>query len=186
MKTILVTGGAGFIGSHTCFCLLEKGSNVVILDSYINSYPKSIDRVLKINQSKERKYGKIIRYLGDVRDTKILITIFNDALDSGNMIDGVIHFAGLKSVNQSITHKELYKDVNIRGTKTLIKVMREFNCKKLVFSSSATIYGNSDYSPLKEDFELNPINPYGETKLAVEELLEDVFYKDLKLGRLQI
>ena len=180
MKTILLTGGAGFIGSHTSCSLLARNAKVIILDSYVNSYSRSIDRVLKINNSLKNKSGQIISYFGDVRNKKILTKIFNDAVDSGDMIDGVIHFAGLKSVDESIKNRELYEDVNIKGTKTLISVMRKFNCKKLVFSSSATIYGNSNNLPLKEEFVLKPINPYGETKLAVEELLEEVFYKDLK------
>ena len=175
MKTILVTGGAGFIGSHTCLVLLEAGIEVFVIDSFVNSNKSSLKEVLKIfSGSFQGKFNKINLYEGDIRDENLLLKIFDEAQREKKPIDGVIHFAGLKSVEESI-HKPLkYWDFNVNGTLSLLKVMEENNCKNIVFSSSATIYANSN-EKIKEDFYKKSINPYASTKITIEKLLEDYF-----------
>ena len=178
MEIILVTGGAGFIGCHTCLSLLEKGFEVFVIDSYINSHKKSLEKVLNIfSNSKEYKPDMLHVFEGDIRDYESIYRVFDFASKKNKTIDGVIHFAGLKSVSNSI-HKPLeYWDVNVRGTHTLLKVMDNMNCKNLVFSSSATVYANSNKN-LKEDFRKESINPYASTKMAVEQLLNDIYLSD--------
>ena len=164
---ILTTGGAGYIGSHTCIELINAGYDVVVVDNLDNSSEKSLDRVEKI-------VGKKIKfYKEDVRDKEALRKIFRE-----NDIEAVIHFAGLKAVGESVAKPIEYYDNNLISTLVLLEVMREFNCKRLVFSSSATVYGVAKEMPLTEEMPLGAINPYGRTKLFIEEMLRDVYVSD--------
>ena len=167
MKQILVTGGAGYIGSHTCIELLNEGYEVVIIDNFYNSSEK----VLKIIEELSGKKFKF--YKGDIRDKEILRKIFSE-----NDIYGVIHFAGLKAVGESVEKPIEYYDNNINGSIKLIEVMREFNVKNIIFSSSATVYGKPKSVPIKEDFSLSVTNPYGRTKLFLEEIFTDLYISD--------
>lgn len=172
---ILVTGGAGYIASHTNVLLLEKGYEVVVLDNLCNSSEESIGRV-------EELTGKTVTfYKGDCRDKTLLRKIFSE-----NKIDGVIHFAGLKAVGESCQKPLLYYDNNLNSNLALVTVMSEFNCKKLVFSSSATVYGTPNVLPLTEkcslgvteEYPLGVTNPYGATKLMGEQMLRDFYAAD--------
>lgn len=165
--SILTTGGAGYIGSHTCIELIKAGYDVVVVDNLDNSSEKSIERVEKIA-------GKKIKfYKNDVRDSEAMRKIFTE-----NNIEAVIHFAGLKAVGESVAKPIEYYDNNLISTLVLLEVMREFGCKKLVFSSSATVYGTSKEMPLTENMPLGAINPYGRTKYFIEEMLRDVYVSD--------
>lgn len=167
MSKILVTGGAGFIGSHTCIELLTAGHEVVVVDNLCNSHAKSLEIV-------ERETGKIVRfYQVDIRDEAGLENIFSE-----EKIDGVIHFAGLKAVGESSVIPLEYYDNNMAGTITLLKVMKRFDCKNIIFSSSATVYGNPHQVPIKEDFPLSVTNPYGRTKLMLEDVFRDLYASD--------
>ena len=161
---VLVTGGAGYIGSHTCVELLEKGYGVVVIDNLVNSSAKSLERVEQIT-------GKSLDfYQNDVRDRDAMERIF-----SKHDIDCVIHFAGLKAVGESVEKPLLYYDNNIAGTVTLLQAMKECGVNKLIFSSSSTIYGTPVSLPLTEDMPTGtPTNPYGRTKLMIEEILRDL------------
>ena len=164
---ILVTGGAGYIGSHTCIELIKAGYEVVVVDNLCNSSLESLKRV-------ESLVGcNIPFYKVDVRDKAALTQVFEQY-----SIDGVIHFAGLKAVGESVEKPIEYYDTNVGGTFILADVMREFNCKMFVFSSSATVYGDPHTVPIKEDFPLSVTNPYGRSKLMIEEFLQDVFVAD--------
>lgn len=166
--TILVTGGAGFIGSHTCVELLNAGYDTIILDNLCNSKRESIKRIEEIT-------GKRVKfYKGDIRDR-----VFLDKLFEENKIDGVIHFAGLKAVGESVQKPLEYYDNNIGGTVTLLEAMRDAGCKRIVFSSSATVYGAENESPMREDMpEGKTTNPYGTTKLYIERILRDTYVSD--------
>lgn len=167
-KKILVTGGAGFIGSHTCIELLNNDYEVVVVDNLNNSNKKSIDIV-------ERLTGKKIKfYEADIRDEQTMDEIFKKEQN----IFGVIHFAGLKAVGESVQIPLKYYDNNVAGTTTLCRVMERNNCKNIIFSSSATVYGDPHTVPIKEDFPLSVTNPYGRTKLMVEEILGDLYFSD--------
>ena len=169
MHKLLITGGCGFIGSHTCLELLNKDYELYVLDSNINSFPDVLDKVKKIANNKNLYF-----YKGDIRDRNILNKIFLDAQKSGVGIVGVIHFAGLKSVNKSIVNPLEYWDSNVNGTINLLSVMEENNCNTIVFSSSATIYGLSNKEFIKENSLIEPINPYGKTKATIEQILGDL------------
>ncbi len=164
---ILITGGAGYIGTHTCIELLNSGFEVVVLDNLSNSSLESIKRVEYITNS------SIPFHNVDVRDKVALSEIFTK-----HKIDGVIHFAGLKAVGESVSNPLDYYDNNISGTIILSQVMNEFNCKTIVFSSSATVYGNPETVPIKENFPLSVTNPYGRSKLVIEDFFRDVFLSD--------
>ncbi len=164
---ILVTGGAGYIGSHTCIELMKAGYDVVVVDNLDNSSDKSLERVEKIVGKKVKFYKE------DVRDKEALRRIFKE-----NDIEGVIHFAGLKAVGESVQKPIEYYDNNLISTIVLLEVMREFDCKRLVFSSSATVYGAATEVPLKENMPLGATNPYGRTKYFIEEILRDVYVSD--------
>ena len=164
---ILVTGGTGYIGSHTCVELLESGYQVVIIDNLSNSKREVVDYI-KLITGKKVKF-----YEGDVCDKKIVRKIFKE-----NKIDAVIHFAGLKAVGESVQKPLLYYRNNLDTTLTLCEVMNEFDCKKIVFSSSATVYGSPQSLPIKEDFPLSTTNPYGSTKLYIEGILRDLYVSD--------
>ena len=165
--SVLVTGGAGYIGSHTCVKLLEAGYDVVVLDNLSNSSPKAIGRVEEIT-------GKKIRfYECDILDKEGMRAIFKE-----NTIDSVIHFAGLKAVGESVAVPLKYYENNIAGTVYLLEVMQEFGVKKIVFSSSATVYGMTDKMPLTEDLPTSANSPYGQTKLMIEQILQDLAVSD--------
>ena len=178
MAKILVTGGAGFIGSHSCLVLLEEGYEIIVLDSYINSCPLSLQRVSKLVTNKKFIKDKLKLIEGDIRDKDLLINIFNNEFEKASPIDGVIHFAGLKSVGESVKNPIKYWDVNVHGTINLLKVMKDFNCKTIVFSSSATIYGFPNSIPIDEKSEIKPLNPYGFTKTTVEKILNDLYLSE--------
>lgn len=164
---ILVTGGCGYIGSHTVVELIRNGYDVVIVDDFSNSKPVVLDRIKEIT-------GKSVTfYEGDVCNKDILRKIFHE-----NKIDAVIHFAGYKAVGESVEKPLMYFRNNIDSTLSLLEVMTEFNVKKLVFSSSATVYGNPRSLPIKEDSNLSVTNPYGRTKLYIEGILNDVYVSD--------
>ena len=175
MEKILITGGCGFIGSHTCINLLEAGYKVVILDSNVNSSPRMLDKI-KLIVSKKHKFFKdnITFYKGDLNDYIFLNEIFNLENNSLFPITKVIHLAGLKSVSESIKDPLSYWSKNILSTINLLKVMEKFNCRNIVFSSSASVYDNSK-SLHNENSSINPLNPYGNTKYAIEKLLLDVY-----------
>ena len=166
--SILVTGGAGFIGSHTCVELLNSGYEVVIVDNFYNSQAESLNRIKKIT-GKDFKF-----YQTDIRDREGLDKIFSE-----NKIDAVIHFAGLKAVGESCAKPLEYYENNISGTVTLCEAMRDAGCKKIVFSSSATVYGMNNVSPLTEDMTIGgTTNPYGTTKYMIELILQDLYKSD--------
>ena len=164
---ILVTGGAGFIGTHTVIELVNAGHEVVIVDNLVNSSKKSVEVV-------ERIVGqKVPFYQVDIRDKKALLEIFKVEQPTG-----VIHFAALKAVGESTQIPLTYYENNITGTLTLLRVMEEVNCKNIIFSSSATVYGDPHTVPILEDFPLSVTNPYGRTKLMIEEMLTDIYKAD--------
>jgi UDP-glucose 4-epimerase len=164
---ILVTGGAGYIGSHTVVELLNVGYEVVVIDNLSNSSEKSLERV------KEITGRELTFYKADLLDRNALEKIFEN-----EKIDSVIHFAGLKAVGESVAKPLEYYFNNITGTLILCDVMRKHNVKNIVFSSSATVYGNPASVPIKEDFPLSATNPYGRTKLMIEEIMRDLYTAD--------
>ncbi len=167
MSTILVTGGAGFIGSHTSVELLNAGYEIVIVDNFSNSKPEALNRIKKIT-------GKdFMFYKADLLDLDAMNKIFSE-----NNIDAVIHFAGLKAVGESVQKPVEYYHNNITGTLMLIKAMKTANVKKIVFSSSATVYGMYNKSPYVEDMPTSATNPYGYSKVMIEQILKDVFVSD--------
>ena len=176
MIKILVTGGAGFIGSHTCISLLSKGYEIVIVDSFINSKKLAIDRIKKICALEKIDFkNRIFLYQSDLRDIKSLENIFLDAYKTNNPIKGVVHFAGLKSVEESINNPIFYWDSNVNSSINLLKTMEKFSCNKLVFSSSASIYGITNKDLIDENSLIKPINPYGNSKYTIEIMLNDLF-----------
>lgn len=185
MTRVLVTGGTGFIGSHTCILLLEKGYDLIIIDSFSNSSIEVVKEIKNLGIS-DRKYSekKILLRKGDIRDKNFLEKIFKEALDNKNPIKAVIHLAGLKSVSESVNYPLKYWEVNVQGSINLFKVMNDFNCKTIVFSSSATIYGESTNKLIHEDSEIQPKNTYGETKAAIEKILHTLYKSDIKNWRI--
>lgn len=165
--SILVTGGAGFIGSHTAVELLEDGEDIIIIDNFCNSSPDVLNKIKQIT-GKEFKFYEV-----DLLDEEKLEKVFKE-----NNVESVIHFAGLKAVGESVEKPITYYHNNITGTLILLKLMKKYNCKKIVFSSSATVYGNPKSLPIKEDFPLSTTNPYGSTKLMIEQILQDVNASD--------
>ncbi len=165
---VLVTGGGGFIGSHTCVELLNSGFEIVVVDNFSNCNPKCLERVKELT-------GKDFPvYRCDIRDADGLSEIFEN-----EKIDSVIHFAGLKAVGESTQFPMKYYDNNVVGTLTLCDVMAKHGCKKIVFSSSATVYGNENISPLNETMKTGGVtNPYGRTKYMIEEILKDLSVSD--------
>ena len=180
MQRILVTGGAGFIGSHTCLLLIEKGYEILIVDSLINSSIKVIERINKIiDINFPDKKGNLSFFKGDLRNESFVNKIFQDQYKLGKPITGVIHFAGLKAVNESIYEPLKYWDFNLVGAINLLKVMNLFECRTIVFSSSASVYGSPKKNLLKEEEKLDPINPYGLTKSTIEKILDNLYKSSL-------
>jgi UDP-glucose 4-epimerase len=165
---LLITGGAGFIGSHTVVELLTAGHELVVLDNLSNSSVTSLNRVEKIT-------GKSVIFIeGDIRDRPVL-----DALFAAHNIDAVVHFAGLKAVGESVRQPLRYYDNNVGGTTTLTQAMADAEVRRIVFSSSATVYGEPDIMPIAETCPVgNPTNPYGSSKLMVERILQDLAKSD--------
>lgn len=168
---ILVTGGAGFIGSHTCVELLDRGYDIAVIDNLCNSKIDTIDKIKQIT-GKDFKF-----YQADLLDADAVDRIFKE-----NKIDSVIHFAGLKAVGESVAKPMLYYHNNIGSTLVLTQTMAKYGCKKIVFSSSATVYGDPASVPIKEDFPLHTTNPYGSTKLMIENILTDIYNADNEWG----
>ncbi|MDL5376340.1 UDP-glucose 4-epimerase GalE [Exiguobacterium mexicanum] len=167
MNTILVTGGAGYIGTHTVLQLLETGHDVIVVDNLSNSRREALDRV-------EALTGKSVTfYLGDILDRELLEQIFLT-----HTIDAVIHFAGLKAVGESVSEPLRYYENNVVGTTVLLEVMKAFDVKRIVFSSSATVYGMPERTPIDESFPLSATNPYGRTKLMIEDIMRDLAIAD--------
>lgn len=164
---ILITGGAGFIGSHTIVELLNAGRELVVLDNFCNSKPVVLDRIKKIT-GKDFKF-----YEADLLDYDAVEKIFKE-----NKIESVIHFAGLKAVGESVEQPLRYYHNNLTGTFNLCEIMQKYGAKRIVFSSSATVYGKPESVPIREDFPLSTTNPYGETKLMIERILKDVHTSD--------
>ena len=167
MRKILLTGGTGYIGSHVCIELIQKGYEVIIIDNLCNSSIKVLEHIKKITGFKPVFYEK------DTRDKSALLEIFNKY-----PIDSVIHFAGLKSLKESVDKPITYYDNNLIGTINLLAIMAQVNCKSLVFSSSATVYGKTKNVPIKENSPLSASNPYGQSKLLIERLLQDLYISD--------
>ncbi len=168
---ILVCGGAGYIGSHTCVELLEAGHEIAVVDNLSNSSPKAVEAVRQIT-GKDFPF-----YECDILDREALSKVFDE-----NRFDAVIHFAGLKAVGESVQKPLEYYHNNMTGTFILLDVMREYNVFNIVFSSSATVYGNPASVPIKEDFPLSTTNPYGSTKLMLERVLTDVAASDKRFS----
>jgi len=165
---LLITGGAGFIGSHTALVLLEAGHSLTVLDNFSNSSPESLQRVKALAGLTDDARLQVIE--GDIRNPADLDRAFGAA----HSIDGVIHFAGLKAVGESVQQPLRYWDVNTNGSRCLIDAIQRHSCRTIVFSSSATLYGFPETVPISETAPVQPINPYGHTKAAVEQLLADV------------
>jgi len=159
---VLVTGGAGYIGSHTCVELLEAGHEVFVIDNLTNGHEAALDRVQNITKCK-------LKFINaDIRDTNALDKIFNTFKP-----EAVIHFAGLKAVGESVADPVKYYDVNVCGSVSLLTAMSKADCNNIVFSSSATVYGKPEYLPYDEKHPTNPVNPYGRTKLIIENIIND-------------
>ena len=165
--SILITGGAGYIGSHTCIEMINAGYDIVVVDNLDNSSSESLKRVEQITGTKVKFYEN------DVRDKDALRKIFDE-----NKIEAVIHFAGLKAVGESVKEPVMYYDNNLISTINLLEIMNEKGVKKIVFSSSATVYGVATQMPLVEGMPLGAINPYGRTKYFIEEMLRDLYIAD--------
>ncbi|MBE6792459.1 MAG: UDP-glucose 4-epimerase GalE [Ruminococcaceae bacterium] len=165
---ILITGGCGYIGSHTCIEMIKAGYDIVVIDNYYNSKPEALKRTREL-AGKDFPF-----YECDIRDAEGLKKIF-----AAHNIEAVIHFAGLKAVGESVSKPLEYFDNNVGGTVTLCEVMRDCGCKRMIFSSSATVYGMKNPSPLNETMEIGGVtNPYGRTKWMVEQVLDDLCYSD--------
>ncbi len=169
--SILVTGGTGYLGAHTCVKLLEAGREVVIVDNLVNSKANVLDSLEQITAKRP------LFYYGDLRDGALLEQIFQK-----HEIDAVIHFAGLKAVGESVQKPLEYYDNNLGGTLALLECMKKHGCKRIVFSSSATVYGMYNAVPFREDMPTSATNPYGQTKVMIEQMLRDLFAADAGWG----
>ena len=180
MDTVLVTGGCGYIGSHTCISLLNNNYNVLILDSLVNSFNNvnKIKKIAAINGVDENERIQFIK--GDLRDNLLLDDIFNNYIKAKKPIKSVIHFAGLKSIFCSIKSPLKYWDSNVISTLSLLESMQKYGCNTMIFSSSATVYKPNGTNFLKETDLLQPSTPYGKTKLCIEEILRDLSFSDEK------
>ena len=187
MTNILITGGLGFIGSHISITLLKENNNLTIIDSFTNSDPIVENRIKRIFSKKNIDISnrfKVIR--GDIRNFNLLKKIFSDAKEEEKPINYVIHLAGKKSIFESKEEPIDYWSNNVSGSINLLNVMEKFNCRNIVFSSSATIYGESQKMPLKENYDIKPISTYGQTKSTVENILKDIYDKSPGQWRIAI
>ncbi len=185
MKNILVTGGCGYIGSHTVLSLLENGYFVYVFDSNVNSSSVVLKRILEIlGKEKEILSENLKFYKGDIRFKENIEEVFSNAIKENRKINEVIHFAGLKSIEESIKFPFLYWDNNVVGTINLLNAMNKYDCKTIIFSSSATIYENSGKNKINEKTLVNPINPYGRNKSTIELFLNDIYESDPKNWRI--
>ena len=176
---IFLTGGTGLIGSHTCVLLLEKGYEIIIIDSLVNSSKATIDRIKKIIDLKFPSMARNLNFFeGDLRNEKFIRDVFENQKIIGKPITSVIHFAGLKSINESLKDPLNYWDFNLISTINLLKTMKLYDCKTIVFSSSASVYGTSQQNLISESESLNPTNPYGLTKLTIEQILTNLYESD--------
>ena len=182
MQKVLVTGGLGFIGSHTCISLLRENFKLLIIDNLSNSEKDTLKKIKTI-VGKE-KHKMIEFYEGDIKDKKFLDDVFYKSNKSKDKIESVIHFAGLKSVSESVSNPIKYWNTNVGGSINLLKTMIKYDCRNIVFSSSATIYGNYGLDSIPEEATINPINPYGQTKYTVEKILDNLFLSDSKNWRI--
>ena len=175
MHRVLVTGGLGFIGSHTCLTLLENNFEVIVIDSLLNSSEQTFKNITSYINNSKRKFGKISFYKGDIRNYDFVNNIFLEANKEKKPIDSVIHLAGLKSVAESIKAPLNYWEVNVLGLINIIRIMEKFKCFRLVFSSSASIYGETKNEKLTENSKIKPNNPYSFSKYTCENILKDVY-----------
>ena len=180
-KIFLITGGAGFIGSHTCLVLLEAGYRLIVLDNFSNSSPESLRRVQELAGAEAA--SRLVVVEGDIRSADDLNRAFQAAVEVAStgaesqttgLVEAVVHFAGLKAVGESIADPLAYWEVNVAGSLQLLSAMRAHGCRTIVFSSSATVYGIPEQVPIPETAPVRPINPYGQTKATVEQLLADL------------
>jgi len=179
MNRILITGGVGFIGSHTASLLLENGYDLIIIDSYVNTSKLFLKKICTLFKKIDEKYEERIKFIEcDIRDIENLNAVFQESVNEGKPINSVIHFAGLKSVSESVHNPLQYWEVNVIGSINLFKIMELHNCKTIVFSSSATIYGISENKLLTEDSHIKPNNAYGQTKFTIEEILRTLYESD--------
>ena len=179
MSHILVTGGTGYIGSHTCLQILLSGFEISIIDSYVNSSSKVLESLIKLGKEyKKDFFGKINFYKGDIRDELLLDSIFKKNNLNSRPITSVIHFAGFKAVGESFYDPLKYWQNNLNGSISLFKVMNQNNCRNIIFSSSATVYSQTNSFPVSEEGITAASNPYGQTKLAIEKLLHDLSNSD--------
>ena len=187
MKSILVTGGAGFIGSHTCLSLLERGYVIFIMDSFVNASEESIKRISAIlNKNGLYTKEKIYSINGDIKNLSDIEKVFQMSIELDKRIESVIHFAGLKSVFDSVINPYEYWDTNVVGTINLLKIMQKYDVKNIVFSSSATVYKVKENGKLNENDICAPVNPYGNTKFTIEKFLKDLYKSEPNKWRIAI
>ncbi len=185
MTLVLSTGGLGFIGSHTCINLLNHGVDVLIIDSLVNSSKENLKKIKSIiNLNKKPDSGELSFHEGDLRNKEWLDDIFAKQISVGKPITSVVHFAGLKSVEESVLDPIKYWDVNINATLSLLSTMKKYKCNSIVFSSSATIYKPEDGKKLFEISHQEPINPYGNTKITIEKILKDLYLSNKEKWRI--
>ena len=185
MGTVLITGGCGYIGSHTCVCLLRSGYKIIILDSLINSYKSSYLNIIRTLKSENIEYIHKLEFIkGDLRDKKLLSKLFLKKQKEGDPIFSVIHFAGLKSIEASMKFPLLYWEANVESTLCLLSIMQKYDCYSIIFSSSASVYKPNDFTLLEEGAFLEPSSPYGRTKLTVELVLKDLYESSFKKWRI--
>lgn len=178
MNRILITGGTGFIGSHTASLLLENGYDLIIIDSFVNTSKLFLEKIRILFKKIDEKYEERLKFIEcDIRDINKLNAVFQESANEGKPINSVIHFAGLKSVSESVNNPLQYWDANVIGSINLFKIMELYNCKTIVFSSSATVYAISN-NFLTEDSYIKPNNAYGYTKFTVENILNTLYQSD--------
>ena len=179
MDTVLVTGGCGYIGSHTCISLLKTNYNILIVDSLVNSFESSFEKIKEISSRKSTLNNERIQFIkGDLRNKQWLENIFSEYARTNKPIKKVMHFAGLKSIFFSIKEPLEYWETNVKSTLSLLSAMQKFDCHTLIFSSSATVYKPNGSNLLRETDPLLPVTPYGRTKLCIEQILRDLFDSD--------